>query len=283
MKKSVLFFSSPCNHFYVSLCLCGLIAVLSTYLTQAQGITAGQSTGEKIIYQDIEDISIESSFWWDSDGVYLDLNDNGATDAYFWTNWVYYSHVEYEALDAGVQSLAPVEFSVEQDEPKAIRKHAAGEVIDGSLNWAAGDLIFYCMRTGADSGSFNGEGFVAYRICSSDTTYGWIHASRDVNSESRLSIYDYAFTTFYTGLGGKDRPEDYKIAVSGRTLFVDLPDHGSEYSLKVSDLSGRPCITKNLIPGVHFIDLTGVSNGIYIVRAEDHSGRIFTGKIFLTR
>jgi hypothetical protein len=283
MKKPVLFFSFPGNHFYVSLCLGAFVAILSSFATQAQGIAAGQSIGEKIIYHDIADISIESSFWGEQDGESMDLDDNGTSDLYFWTNWSYWSHTGDESLDAGASPYTSVEVSAEPNNPGWVRKHAAGEVIDSSLFWTAGDLIFYCWSNSGISGSFSGTGYIAYRICSSDTTYGWIYLSRILSSGSRLTIHEYAYTTFYTGLVENNGLENCKIAVSDHNLFVDLPDNSSEYLLQVFDISGRPFITQNLIPGDHFIDLDGIGNGIYIVRIEDHSGRCFIRKIVVTR
>jgi hypothetical protein len=282
MKKSILFFSFHNNHLCLSLCLSALAAIFSSFETQAQTISTGQTDGEKIIYHDVNDISIESDFWGEQDGESMDLNDSGTSDVFLWTNWIYYSHIGYEALDAGANLQAPVEFSVVPDNPTAIRKHAAGELIDNSLYWATGNLIFYCVSSSGYSGSFSGEGYVAYRICAIDTTYGWIHVIRNLSSGSRLTIYDFAYTTFYTGLGENSRSGSCKIAVSDHKLFVHLPGNSPEYLLQVFDLSGKLLFKNSLPPGDHSVDLSGLTNGMFIIRLSDDSGRYVNRKIIVT-
>jgi hypothetical protein len=267
------------NHFCVIWCFSVFVAILSSFESQAQSITTGQTGGEKITYHDIDDISIESSFWWDSDWASLDLNDNGTNDADFWTNWIYYSHPESQALAAGANLQASIEFSTELDNPTWIKKHAVGEVIDNTLNWMSGDEIFYTSSTGGNSGSFSGEGYIAYRIISPDTTFGWIHVKREVISDTRLTIYEFAYITYYMGVDEKNILENCRITISGNKLRVDLPGDNSSFLIQIFDLTGRSLYRHNLASGEQIVDMQGFCPGMMIVRVEDEEGRFISRKV----
>lgn len=242
----------------------------------AQVFVAGQTTGGNIIHNDFSDINLSAFSWGTQDEVSLDLNSDNSDDIYFWTQWIYYSHSGYEAANAGANPFEGIEISTMPDNPNWIRKHAAGDVIDNSLNWSSDNGIYYCISSSGSSGSFGGSGFLAYRICDYDTIYGWIKLDRGiVMGPSDLSITELAYIVNYTGYN----PLEIKslidlIRFSDQTMILDLPDGfgHDQYLLNCYDHCGRIVFKANPAPGINRYDLSRLHSGIYIIRVSNSKG-----------
>jgi hypothetical protein len=251
---------------------------------QAQSIVAGQISGENIIYHDIEDVEVSSSFWWDEDYESLDLNDDGVNDLTLMTNWIYYSHTNSQSLDARGNPLGGLEYSSLSDNPTWIKKHDAGEVINNSLNFHAENGLFFSQYSSKDAaGNFNGEGYLAYRICNPDTLYGWLRMLCNVSfSGAYLTAYEYAYVINPTGM-----PQEKEITfgniirISGNTLLINLPEYQFPRACQLYgfEVTGRQVFQFNLMPGSHSLNISGYTRGLYILRIEDTHGRTFSGKM----
>jgi hypothetical protein len=267
-----------------TLCILGVLWILTSVHTQAQSILAGQASGANVIYHDIIDVAASSTYWWDEDYASLDLNDDGVTDLTMATNWIYYSHTNSQSVRAiGIPS-GGFEYSSLTDNPTWIKKHSAGEEINNTLNFHADDGLFYSQYTskGTD-GNFSGEGYLVYRICNPDTLYGWIRIQCDVSySGAYLTAYEYAYVINYTG-----QPHEMEIAFekmihkAGNYLMIKLPEHQFPQACHLFgfEVTGRQVFQVDLLPGSHSLNITGYPHGLYILRLVDVHGRPFSGKV----
>ncbi|MEM1218541.1 MAG: T9SS type A sorting domain-containing protein [Bacteroidota bacterium] len=64
--------------------------------------------------------------------------------------------------------------------------------------------------------------------------------------------------------------------------FFSLPEAGSTYSFRLYDLMGREIFTELGIRGMEYVwQRQGLTDGMYVYRIEDETGRIATGKVRL--
>lgn len=259
-----------------------LLALLPTGLL-SQVLTAGQTSGERLTYDDFTDITLSSDYWWDNDIRDLDLNNDNVPDIQFWTLWIYYSHPGVEEAVAGAKPLTGIEFSTEADQPGWLRKHAAGEIIDSTLIWTSGDADF-SSYPGPGGGFFSGEGYMAYRICGPDTLYGWIRADRGTTFPSTLSLFEQAYITTKSSLSRQERePLNKLMQIHGRTIHLDLPSENGQahYLLGCYEVSGRKLFEVTPGQGTHSVDLSGLRNGVYIIRLTSPDGQAWAVKIMI--
>lgn len=265
-------------------CILGVLWIIISFQSQAQSIIAGQASGTNIIYHDIEDVHLSSSYWWDESSEYLDVNDDGVTDLKLLTNWVYFSHPYYEFIIAESNPLGGLEYSTLSDNPTWIKKHNAGEVIDNSLNWHAENGLFFSQSTDkSTAGNFSDEGYLAYRIGNSDTVYGWLRIKCNVSfSGAYLTVYEYAYLINITSLpADKEISLDRIICISGNNLLVNLPENQflKPYRLFGFDVTGRQVFQFDLTSGSHCLNIFGYPHGLYLLRLTDSNGRTFSGKM----
>jgi len=130
------------------------------------------------------------------------------------------------------------------------------------------------VSSNGPSGSFNGGGYIAYRITGTDTTYGWIRVTRNVNSGSQLTIHEFAFRTIYTGTDENSKNFYHPVfRPAGHNLFIDLPDKEFNESCLIDcyDLTGRLVFQTKPVPGTNICNFSGYENGIYIIKICGHS------------
>jgi hypothetical protein len=75
---------------HIPLHILGAFWIITSLHVQGQSIIAGQTSGANIIYHDIVDLEVSSSFWWNGDSESLDLNDDGVNDLTLLTDWIYF-------------------------------------------------------------------------------------------------------------------------------------------------------------------------------------------------
>jgi hypothetical protein len=262
----------------------GALLIITSHPAKTQNIIAGQTSGENIIYHDMEDVEVSSSFWWDEDYESLDLNDDGVNDLTLMTNWIYYSHTNSQSVDARGNPLSGLEYSSLSDNPTWIKKHDAGEVINNSLNFHAENGLFFSQYSSKEAvGNFNGEGYLAYRICNPDTLYGWLRIMCDVSfSGAYLTAYEYAWVINPTGLPQeKDITFGNIIRRSGNDLLINLPEYQFPRAcyLYGFEVTGRQVFQFDLMPGSHSLNISGYPRGLHILRIVDPHGRTFSGKM----
>lgn len=252
----------------------------------SQVFMAGQTIGENIVHNDFADIYLSSDFWWDGDYRSMDLNNDNIYDIEFWTEWTYYSHNEYMSAIAGANPFNGIELSAVAEHPDWIRKHAAGDVIDRTLNWSSIDGVFYGISSsGPCGGDFSGPGFMAYRICNPDTLYGWIRVDRGTAlGPSTLTLFELAFVTDNSSLSFPDggSSKDW-IRISGQTLILNMPDEirQKHYLLTCYDISGRKVFQFHPGQGTHEYDLSCFRKGTYIIRFSSPTGTSSAIKVII--
>jgi hypothetical protein len=246
--------------------------------------TAGQVSGEHIIYHDIDDLFISSPYWNSSDYEYMDLNDDGVDDLYLRNDFIYYSHIELMSASAMAEALGALEFSTLTDNPDWIKKHITGDVIGPHLQWFSDPgLIYRVESSSGSSGSFTGEGYMAYRICGTDTIYGWIRLYNSVSYDgANMTVYEFAYLTNNTGLFPPEEDLTGDIfRISGGSLHADLHDKfpGNNCGIKCYDLSGKLIFQFKPEPGINQVDISGYDKGLYLLMLTDDQGRTFTSKM----
>jgi hypothetical protein len=134
-------------------------------------------------------------------------------------------------------------------------------------------------------GIFIGDGYMAYRIYSIDTMYGWIRISCNVSFDgAHLTVYDYAYQSTAAGISQETEISLHPLFhVNGDQLIVEIPEEIYDASslMNCYDLSGRLIFQLKPKHGVNHFDISGYKHGLYILRLNDGSRRIFVGKIVL--
>ncbi len=265
-------------------CTLGALWILTFLQAQAQSIIAGQASGANILYHDIQDVEVSSTYWWDEEYKYLDLNEDGVIDLALLTNWIYFSHTNFQSVTAGCNPAGGFEYSSLSDNPTWIKKHSAGEVINDSLNFIADNgLFFKQFSSKSDEGNFNGEGYLGFRICNPDTLYGWLRIKCNVSfSGAYLTAYEYAYVINNTGLLDEmDITIEKYIHKSGNSLMIKIPAQQFPHAchLDAFDVTGKQVFHYDLRPGSHCLNISGYPRGLYILRISNIHGRSFSGKI----
>jgi hypothetical protein len=258
--------------------------MLAPCLSACQGILAGQTSGANVIYLDIDDLLISAPYWNSSEYEYLDLDGDESNDIYFSAEWIYYSHTSYETTRTEAGPLGLLQISTLADHPTWTRMHTSGNLINRTLQWTSAITTLYSQSTGTTSqGIFLGEGYLAFRICSPDTLYGWIRIWNTSTSPS-ISVYEYAYVTNFVGtLEGGLTADGNAIRVEGNVLKLSISENNtvSSYLITLCDLSGRLIYHATLKPGQHTITLNGCHRGFYLLTLSDDHGGTIVKKIML--
>jgi hypothetical protein len=263
------------------------IFLIYPVLVSGQSIMAGQNSGTNIVYHDIDDLHIDSPDWNTSDAEYMDLNEDGIIDLKLMTDFTYWSHLNYMSISAAADASDDCQYSTLADHPNWIRKHGSWDVIDSSLNWYTepipllGGTFFKEYTSKVTEGVFTGEGYMAYRICGIDTTYGWI---RIYCNGAHLTVYDYAYQSASAGISQVTELAAHpSFHVKADQLIVEIPEEIYDASglIDCYDLSGRIIFQLRPKPGMNHFYISGYRHGLYILRLNDRSGRSFAGKIVL--
>lgn len=263
-------------------CIAWLLMIFP-FGVSGQIILAGQSSGNGIVYHDIDDLHIESPSWNTYDEEFIDLNDDGAYDLRLMTNFVYYSHPEIMEAYAAANAQGNCQYSTLAEDSAWIRQHAAGEPIDNSLSWwAETDPYYGIFKETSGPGNFS-DGYMAYRICGSDTSYGWIRLSCNVSlSGAYLTVHEFAYKTIHLGIPGNNRSKSSpSFFIQSGQLMVEIPETIFNASGRVScfDLSGRLILKQELQPGLNRFILPAGYKGLIIIRYDDGNGRVYPGKL----
>lgn len=262
--------------------LTALLFGILPFMVTGQIILTGQNSGLNIVYHDIDDLYIASPFWNSSDYEYMDLDDDGNNDLMLLNDFIYYSHTNQMSVHSGITALGQLQYSSLADSTAWIRKHPAGDVIDKSLNWSPGSgILFNQWDAKGSSGAFQGEGYLVFRICKTDTVYGWIRMYNDASQNGAyMSVYEFAYVTNFTGLSPSD--DDFSPTLSndakGR-LIVSIPEiSGRNFRLKCFDLAGRMVFQASPGLGTNHCDISGFEPGLYIFFLSDQQGNFITKK-----
>jgi hypothetical protein len=257
-----------------------LVMCFFPQFTSAQYILAGQNSGTNVYYNDIDDLFLDSFSWGQQDSETMDLDNDGTYDLYLWTNWTYYSHIDYMSSDAGAMTNGNLQISAVPEDSSWIRKHLPGDTIDSRLNWVSAQTTFYCPSSTGSSGTFRDEGYLAFRICNPDTVYGWVRIWRSAYlGESKMQVFDYATRTYYLGTGTAADPEEIRNWVNGNLLSVFVPGRFGNGILRCISLDGKILFEQEYCPGINTYPLSGIKRGIYILHLIDKKGHCTASRI----
>jgi hypothetical protein len=267
--------------------LTAFLSIIMPLIVSGQTILAGQNSGQNIIYHDINDLFIASPNWNSSDYEYMDLNDDGVSDIMLLNDFIYYSHLNELSVHSGINTLGQLQFSSLADQPSWVRKHVAGDVIDHSLDWSPGSgILLNQWGLKGSAGVFQGEGFLAYRICNADTVYGWIRISNSASgSVAYMSVYEFAYIINLTGFKPSyETTSSDMFFVSKDCLTVIIPDNsGKDFQLKCFDVAGRLILKCNPDPGTNNYYILNGEPGLYIFSLSDQKGTIITKKAIVAK
>lgn len=263
------------------------IFLINPILASGQSIFAGQTSGNNIVYHDIDDLHIDSPDWNSSDAEYMDLNDDGIINLKLMTDFTYWSHLNYMSISSAADASDDCQYSTLADHPDWIRKHGSGDVIDSSLNWYTepgpfyGGTFYKEYTSKVTEGVFTGEGYMAYRICGIDTTYGWI---RIYCNGAHLTVYDYSYQSASAGISQLTEFAAHpSFHVKADQLIVEIPEEIYNACSLVScyDLSGRLIFQLKPEPGMNSYNNPLFHRGLYVVHFADGKGYLFSSRLFV--
>lgn len=254
----------------------------------SQIITAGQSSGNDIVYGDfIPDIDLDCPFGYGDlyEAATLDINQDGVNDFYISTEMA--SGVSHSIKTSTIVPLGDNQISFARSETQTgyygdtvtifvAKAYSNGDTIIGDSTFRDGRCALnYCYSVlGHASFSISdwvgsGEKYVGFSLIgSSDTTYGWIRAYTP--TESHLVMYDYAFIN-----------KDLSINSSAQAPFTIYPNPAeNEINLKLDyldgnkvvkifDISGRLVYFEQIADEIISINTEGFRSGIYVVSVSN--------------
>jgi len=252
-------------------------------LVSGQSILAGQASGDKIVYHDIEDLQLYSPGWNTSDEEDIDLNDDGQNDLRLMTSCTYYSHTGELFVSANANAYPNCEYSTLADPQYWVRKHESGEVIDGSLIWYTEPDPYFTgtFANNSGDGQFLGNGYMAYRLLGTDTIYGWI---RIYCNPPSLTVYEFAYYDIHLGLPGSQETQALpSFYINKGELTAVIPEELLDASCQLNcyDLSGRCTWKMQPRPGIQHYPLSNWQTGMYVLRFTDRHGRVYSNKIMV--
>ena len=242
-----------------------------------QQIIAGQQSGPDIIYTDPIDIQLTCNNLDTYTSFSLDIDQDGINDMTFNASYYYFSHLELQGTQTSIIPNSMTQISMLDSLEYGMLKHEFGDTINEKLNWNLdGMAIFNSYSSNGTTEYFTNEGFVGFRICNTDTIYGWIHASATGNYQSaQLIIYDYAYVSKSNHI---DKKED-KSAISCSNpvhdeLIIRIQDgnNNMEWKCSVYDIAARNVLNKELGTGENHINMTTFDNGTYFVIIHESTG-----------
>jgi hypothetical protein len=183
--------------------------------------------------------------------------------------------------------MGQLQYSSLADNPTWIRKHVAGDVIDKSLDWNPGSgILFNQWDLKGSAGVFQGEGYLAYRICNNDTLYGWIRIANDASaSGAYMSVYEFAYVTHLMGLEPTtDSIFLTRFYVSEDWVTVVIPENsGGNFQLTCFDLAGRLIFQCKPVHGSNRFNISGIQSGLYIFSLSDQKGVTINRKLIVAK
>lgn len=268
----------------------GWIFLIYPVLVFGQSIFAGQSSGTNIVYHDIDDLHIDSPYWNSSDYEYMDLNDDGIIDLRLLTSFTYDSHVNSMSSRAAADAADNCQYSTLYDHTYWIRKHGYGDLVDGSLNWYVeqgpyyGGLFYALYNSKGTDGVFTGDGYMTFRICKTDTTYGWIRIYSNVSFDGAyLTVSEYAYKSTASGTSFESENSARPLFYINKDQFiVEIPQaiYYSSSLLSCYDLSGRLIFQMRPEPGMNYYNNPPFHKGLYIIHFTDGKGHFFFSRLF---
>ncbi len=263
-----------------------LLGITGFQPLHGQEIIAGQSDGADVVYVDIEDVGlyVNDGLAFEHDAFPLDVDQDGNADLTFSVIHFYYSHPDILGTQTYVEPDAYSFISKLDSTEYAIKKHEAGETIGAGLNWfPQGMAILNSYTNESSTVNFINEGYVGFRICRTDTVYGWVRVLASASfMTAQLTILDYAYLA---------RPNAIEPAEGGQqvscTLFdnnqlcVETPNDNSFGYLecRVIDFTGRLLKEVRLTTGRNYLSLSDLRSGVYLVTIQPESGIRQTFKI----
>lgn len=261
---------------------CLLLSVYSSSFSQI--ITAGQSSGNDIVYEDIiPDIDLDCPFGYGDihEDTTLDINQDGIDDFLIRTEMG--SGVSHTIKTSTIEPLGDNQISIGRSETQIGNYEDTVTIfVAKAYNYAdniVGDSSFSNLVCALnynydvlDHAAFSisdwvdyGEKYIGFRLIgSSDTTYGWIRAYTP--TESHLVMYDYAFIE-----------KDLSINSSIHAPFTIYPNpsenvvnlkldifYGNEI-VKIFDISGRVVYSEQVADKLININIEDFKSGMYIV------------------
>ena len=261
-----------------------ILALAGFQRLSAQEIIAGQQSGPYIIYSNPDDIQLYCDLVNTSIFYSLDIDQDGLNDMDFYAVYFYYSHIGQRGTNTGINLKNNIQISRVDTLQYSTFQHQPGDTISGNLHWIPGEMA--TLNSYSNIGTteyFKGEGYIGFRICATDTIYGWIHARVSGNTETaKIIIYDYAYCAKHNMI---DEHQDKPVISCSNPvhdyLIINIPDKNSNAIRKCSvyDFSARHILEKELYNGDNLINMTSFNSGSYFVVIGDKHGRSSTFKI----
>ncbi len=248
----------------------------------SQPAITGQTAGENIVYIDLPDIVLSCNSINTSPSANLDINQDGTNDILLQAFYYYYSHPGLWGTQTDIVPKATTQLSVDTNN-YCLRKHTIGDTIDTTQIWVSGQAIFNNYSNTGNTKCFTGEGYVGFRICLTDTIYGWIRCSATGDiSTAYLTLYDYAYVLKPNSISESDNKSglSYSNPVSDE-LKIRIPEKNNNTGWKCSiyDISGRLLKTKELTFRENTVNVSDLTTGLYLVSDVSSSGSISSYKI----
>jgi hypothetical protein len=171
---------------------------------------------------------------------------------------------------------------------------AEGDIIDGASGFTAtgarGDLNYYgCAYSNSQWCNDVVDGYLGVRFTfSGNTHYGWVRLDTDVNGSNLMVIKDFAFesspnTAIEAGDEGGLSTNDQAIAgfnhfYNSTSKQLTLSANEAFSNVSLYNLLGQEVITESLSSNREVVDLSTISNGVYIGTANVN-GQVATFKI----
>lgn len=251
-------------------------------MLNSQPAITGQTAGENIVYTDLPDVTMSCDFLNTSLFLNLDINQDGTNDMLLQAFYYYYSHLNQMGTQTDIVPNAVTQLSVETN-ISCLQKHSLGDTIDKKLNWISDQGIFNTYSNTGTTECFKEEGYVGFRICLTDTIYGWIRFSATGDkSAASLTLYDYAYV-----LKPNSFPEiDTKSGFSYNNpvfneLMIRIPEKDINIVCKclVYDISGRLLKSYNLTARDNAVNVSDLKRGLYLVSVFSGFGNRYLFKI----
>jgi len=259
------------------LMLLAISAVTGFQKLSGQQIIAGQQSGPDIIYTDPIDIQLTCNNLDTYTSFSLDIDQDGINDITFNASYYYFSHLELQGTQTSIIPNAMTQISMLDSLEYGMLKHEFGDTINEKLNWNLdGMAIFNSYSSNGTTEYFTNEGFVGFRICNTDTIYGWIHASATGNYQSaQLIIYDYAYIAKPNHIDKQEHEQ--QISCSSQVnddLFIKIQgeNYNKPWECNVYDISARLVLNKELSLGENHLNISAFQSGMYMVIIHEKAG-----------
>jgi len=258
----------------------------------------GQASGE-IIYQDIEDITIEVGDMYD-----LDMDGDDVMDFHFRAGliisstsssiWSFASAFGFYSGSIGGSSNQIIGYA--GDFYYYGSALDAGVEVGPKASWLnfpsySNSAVLASNFYGDTYGNFPGQGEkylgVKFKV-GENLHYGWIRLEADIN-DAHITIMDYAYENVPDGPIETGQMESVSVATIGSdliqvygynaALYINYKDAGM-LQLKIYDLQGNMVYAEEFAGGNHVIQSPVQAAGNYIVRIDTEKG-VSTKEMFL--